>query len=166
MAQYATAAELQTTGLPAAALASLDPIPFLVNASNLVDSYLQGRYRLPLPVPADINVANTYPSQLREAVIAIAAWDILTFRGHSPSQIDETRRERRNFYLGDPERGTKGWLDKLSAGAVSLPLPADSTPEVHEGSALVVRGAGRGWDTYESTQLGELEGNFWHGGNR
>jgi phage gp36-like protein len=159
VSQYASAAELLALGLPAEALSDADPDAYLRQASGLIDSYLTGRYKLPLQ--GSLGNPSTFPAPLPAAAIAIAAWEILTTKGFNPDQYDENYRVRRNFYLGDPERGTKGWLDKLAAGAVSISAALDATPTVYEGAAVVATGSARGWDESSLNSVGEPIGNFW-----
>ncbi len=143
--QYAGFPEL-AAGLPSAALDGIqdaEKTRFLSQASSLCESYMRGRYALPLQ--GELGPPNTYPSEIVAAVVAIASWDLLVFRGINPDKFDEVYRERRNFYLGDPERGTKGWLDKLAAGTVSIDAKADATPETREGAPRVSTATGRGW---------------------
>lgn len=146
MAQYAGIADVASVGLPSDALegiADADKNKFLSQATALVESYMRGRYALPLT--GTVGPPNTYPAEIVGAVVAIGTWDLLIWRGLNPDKFDAVYRERRNFYLGDPERGTKGWLDKLASGAVSIDAAADATPETREGAPRVSTATGRGW---------------------
>lgn len=159
MSQYASRADLVSTGLPARALEELDggkQDEFLVGASGMIDTYLRGRYRLPITGTLE---PNTYPSELKDACVAIAGWRIIAFRGSGEG--DELFRERHDFYLGSAERGTKGWLDKLSAGAVSIDAALDASPSVHEGGGYVVDGSTRGFADFQGNGIGEPIGSFW-----
>lgn len=128
MSQYPTLEDLQDTGLPPGALEGLpDPEKFLVNASAHVDSYLRGRYALPLVAP--------YPSELVRAALAIACYDIMFFRGFDSESQDMLIVDRFQYYTGKP--GQKGWLDKVSTGLVNLSVSSDATPGVSEGAPIV-----------------------------
>lgn len=165
--QYATPAELANTNLPAGALEGISDLSItqmLQNNSALIQSYARGRYKLPISghVPTELDPTNTFPPELVAACLAITAYDVLCFRGFNPDQYDDNFKKRRDFYLGNEERGTRGWLDKLAAGAVSIDATSDATPTVYEGAAVVAHGSRRGWDDSEQqNQFGELESSFW-----
>lgn len=163
MSQYASRAELAAKNLPAAALEEVDRKTIdeiLVSNSGLVDTYLRGRYRLPLTgaLPVEGQSPNTYPPEIVAAVLALTAFDVLTYRGSNPDEYDTNFRTKRDFYLGT--QGQKGWLDKLSAGAVSIDASLDATPTTYEGGAVVFNGSARGWGD-DSNSVGEPIGNFW-----
>lgn len=160
MSQYATPADLAATGLPAAALDvdSLKQIEFLQLASATIDTYMRSRYRL--PITGELDPANTFPHELRDACVSIAAWRLMSYRGVGVDGGEDNFKARHDFYLGAP--GMKGWLDKLSAGAVSINAALDASPTSYDGAAVVAQGSRRGWDdSNPSTQLGELESSFW-----
>ncbi len=146
MSQYATAADLQDTGLPPGVLEDIpDLTPFIVRASGHVDSYLRGRYALPLASP--------YPAEVIQAVVAIACYNILYYRGFDSESQDRLIVDRFEYYTGKP--GQKGWLDKLSTGQVNLDIAADASAGVHEGGPIVSSRvaptvtscrSGRGWN--------------------
>ena len=124
MSQYATTTELANFGLPAAALTGISGTiqdQHLTLASGKVDSYLRGRYTLPLASP--------YPDEIKAAVCALAAYTLLKRRGFNPDAYDSNFRDE---YLSTLE-----WLDKLSEGKVNLDVAADATPTVHEGRPSV-----------------------------
>lgn len=76
---YATIADLTNYGLPATALGTVtsqQQQDSLDSAAGTVDSYLRGRYALPLQAPI--------PVELTEATCKIAAWRILQVRGFNP----------------------------------------------------------------------------------
>lgn len=147
--QYAGIADIASTGLPTAALDGIldaDKNKFLSQASALVESYMRGRYRLPLT--GVLGPPNTYPAEIVAAVVAIGTWELLVFRGLNPDEFDSVYRERKQFYLGDPVHvgpAARGWLDKLAAGTVSIGAASDATPGVSEGAPRVSTGVGRGW---------------------
>ncbi len=81
---YATPADLTTSGLPATALGSLTPAQqqaALDNASALVDSYLRGRYALPLVA---------WGVEVTQATCALAAYYALSIRGFNPASGADT----------------------------------------------------------------------------
>jgi len=124
VSQYATAVELANFGLPAAALGGISAAiqnQHLTLASGRVDSYLRGRYSLPLSTP--------YPDEIKAAVCSIAAYTLLKRRGYNPDAYDSNFRDE---YLS-----TLDWLDKLSEGKVNLDVAADATPGTQEGRPSV-----------------------------
>lgn len=128
MSQYPTLEDLQDCGLPPGALEDIpEPEKFLVNASAHVDSYLRGRYALPLSAP--------YPQELIDAALAIAVYRIMMFRGFDSESQDMLIVDRFQYYTGKP--GQKGWLDKLSTGQVNLAVTADATPGVVDGGSVI-----------------------------
>ncbi|MBA2724281.1 MAG: DUF1320 family protein [Methylibium sp.] len=155
MSQYATQAQFQNLGLRASALEGV-PLSiqnqFLDATSGTIDSYLRGRYSLPLAPAA-------YPPEIVDACLAITAYRVLVWRGFNPeAATDVAFKERHDFYLGSP--GQKGWLDKVASGAVSLAITADATPTTHEGGSIVANGSARGWGD-DLNGVGEPIGNFW-----
>lgn len=165
--QYATPAELSLMNLPDGALEGVntDSVNAMLSSNSaLIQSYMRGRYKLPVSglLPTDVAPDNTFPPELVQACLAITAYDVLCFRGFNPDSYDANFKMRRDFYLGNNEHGTKGWLDKLTAGAVSISAAVDASPLTYEGAAVVVGSTGRGWDdSSNGTQLGELESSFW-----
>lgn len=131
MSQYATEEQFETLGLPAVALDGFSGsvTDHLVAASGVVDSYLRGRYRLPLTGP-------DYPQEIVQATCIIAAWTILNVRGFDPSAAaDMAVRTRYEDMIGRPMQ--KGWLQQLAAGLVNLPLSADASSGHHDGGPRV-----------------------------
>jgi phage gp36-like protein len=128
--QYATALQFSALGLPAVALNGFtgDVNDHLLNASGVVDTYLRGRYLLPLVSP--------YPQEIINAVCLIAAWTVLNIRGFDPSSgTDVNVRTRYEDMTGRP--GQKGWLQQLSSGLVNLDLAADASSGVNDGGPIV-----------------------------
>jgi phage gp36-like protein len=133
--QYATTVEFQTTGLKPAAMTdeggvSVDPGPFLLQASGTIDSYLRPRYSLPL---------TSTPYEIKRACIVLARWDFLVFLGISEEEFDA------NYRL-EYERVIK-WLEMISAGTLQLDGYIDQTPgSAHEGATAEVWSRDeRGW---------------------
>jgi len=121
MSQYATTTDLGDYGLPPDALTGVGMTPavqnkILTKASGIIDSYLRGRYKLPLSVP--------YPDEIIEACVSVAAFKVLKRRGHNPSAFDQT--------FTDDYQAALEWLAKLSKGEVNLCSDADATPAVNE----------------------------------
>lgn len=80
--QYATTTDLQTFGLPAAALTPVstpDQNNALIAASALADSYLGQRFRLPL---------SSWGTDITKAAAEIAAYLVMKKRGWSPGAAD------------------------------------------------------------------------------
>lgn len=157
MAQYASSAQFADLGLPAAALdgftGSVDE--HLVAASNVVDSYLRGRYKVPLTLPA--------PQEIVNAVCIIASYTILNARGFDPhSGADANVRMRYEDLIGRAFQ--KGWLQQMAAGLVNLDITADATPGTHDGAPIVASRAARlsSCGGCDDTRGGRW--NFW--GNR
>src|SRR5688572_2897625 len=115
MSQYASPAELANKNLPAKALAGVPRKTIedmLVTNSGLADTYMRGRYKLPLTgsLPVEGVSPNTYPPEIVAAVLALTAYDVMVWRGFNPTDEDSNFKEKRDFYLGTP--GQKGWFDK------------------------------------------------------
>lgn len=104
MSSYATLTDLVTYGLPATALANVPTATQTANindASDVVDTYLRGRYSLPLIA---------WGTEITQAVCKIAAYQILSVRGYNPaSQADVNIRDR---YLD-----TISWLGQVQRQA-------------------------------------------------
>lgn len=152
---YASDAQFDQFGLPPAALDGWagNKTDHLTLASGKVDSYLRGRYRVPLPGP-------TYPGEIVEAVCAIAAFTIIQSRGFDPSSgSDQTVRERYLDQVGRP--GLKGWLQQLAEGKVNLDLGADVTPGVHDGGPIVRSRAASSASAYDDDERRGGRYNFW-----
>lgn len=129
---YATAAQLKTLSVAAAALASVsaaDQTAALQAASDLADSYLRSRYTMPLTAWAD---------DLRRAVCAIATYDLMSHRGYNPETGGDPNIRAR---YDDAIR----WLEKVASGQIS-PSVTDSAPAASEaGRARVSSKPARGW---------------------
>lgn len=140
----ATLGDLYALGLPEASLAHVPPadqLAALDSASGTVDTYLRARHTLPLVAP--------YPREIIRAEAVLAAWDLITTRGHSPIGFDESLERRAEAVMD--------WLKDLAAGRAHLDPGADSTPTVQEGRPRVEsqgtpytggpvrRNATRGW---------------------
>lgn len=100
---YATRTDLTRFGLPSGALAGVADATqdaALEAASDVADSYMRSRYTLPL---------SGYGDDLKRAVCAVAAWDLLTTRGYDPNAGgDEAVKLRHDAAMK--------WLADVSAG--------------------------------------------------
>ena len=137
MSQYATTTDLADLGLPADALSGTTAAiqnKFLTKASGKIDSYLRGRYSLPLSVP--------YPDEIVDACVAITAYKLLKRLGYNPSGYDEQFAEDHQTALD--------WLDKLSKGVVQLDIAADATPTRHDARPSVYSAGSP--DTYSDVE--------------
>lgn len=120
----ATLSDLYALGLPADALAHVptaDQEEALDAASDTVDTYLRAHHTLPLVAP--------YPKSIIRAEAVLAAWDLITTKGHNPIGFDESIERRAEKVIA--------WLEKLASGAVHIPPDADSTPTQREGAPRV-----------------------------
>lgn len=97
---YASAIDLTTYGLPSTAIGNLTPTQVsaaLTEASSRVDSFLRGRFALPLVA---------WETDITQATCAIAAYNLLSIRGYNPgSGADVNIRDR---YLD-----TLRWLSQV-----------------------------------------------------
>ncbi len=155
MAVYATAADLASLGLPAAALAAVssdDQTAALADASSLIDSYLAPRFDLPL---------SAVPAQLKGICCKLAAFDVLRKRGFNPGSVDaETVR----LSYEDAMR----WLRDVAAGRATPAFPeaadvagsdVQSLPFVYApapGSIGLSASAFRGRDTDADVEVGTV----------
>lgn len=129
--QYATAGDFTKYGLPDDALDGYtgDINDLLLEGSAKVDTYLRGRYTVPL--------ANPYPKEIVKAVCVLAAWDLLSVRGFDPnSESDTAIRQRYDDLCDRPMQ--PGWLERISQGRINLDIAADQTPTTGEGAPIVL----------------------------
>lgn len=133
---YASIADLTTYGLPATALGALS-VPQqqaeVDAASARVDSYLRGRYALPLVA---------WGVEITEATCRIAAFNLLSVRGYNPAAgADENIRER---YVDAIE-----WLERVQSKAAhpAITPAADQSPTYNQpfvlSSSVVAVDSGR-----------------------
>lgn len=127
MSSYATVTDLTTYGLPANALGQLS-VPMqqaqLDNASKKVDTYLRGRYPLPLL---------TWGTEITEAVCVLAAYSVLAVRGFNPAAgADVVLRDR---YLD-----TVNWLVRVQKQQahpdVTTTPSANAAPEYNQPTVI------------------------------
>lgn len=131
MSQYATIADLELLGLPATALANVPAevkTAHLQAASEKADTYLAARgYAVPLA---------TWGQDLRQAVVQIAAWTLLAYKGVNPE-------DPASAALAKAHDQALAWIKDVSLNDATLNTAATS-PLV--GSAGIVYTAKRrGW---------------------
>lgn len=129
---YATTADFQSLGLPAAAVVN---VPSSVQDEHLeaqasaIDAYLRGRYTLPLATP--------YPRAIVDCNCVMAAYAILqNYRGYNPDEFDAGFRQRYEDCMM--------FLRDLAKGLANLDVAADATPE-REGRPRIATQEQRGW---------------------
>ena len=141
--QYATLSELTIYGIPAVALGTLSTTQqtdALIAASGRVDSYLRGRYALPLVA---------WGIEITQAVCKIAAFDLMNLRGYNPASGAD-----RN--IADRFSETIIWLRDVQHQAAhpdvtaSTPsIPTQQGPSVITSSAVATHSGAtaptRGW---------------------
>ena len=131
MAQYASTTDLASVGLPAVALTSI-PLAqqdeFLQHAGDLIDTYLQSQYTL--PITGALGPPNTFPGSLVRCNVTICCYELLTFRGYNPDEYDQNWRLKYEDCMR--------WLESLAKGEVSLLPGDDSSPTINEGAPKIV----------------------------
>lgn len=142
MAQYCDPQDLPRY-IQAIALQSVVPSAQLQacqDASDTADSYLRGRYALPL---AD------WGTDLRRYTAWIAIYYLMTGRGFSPAAgADELIRDRYYQAVGYPDRPGSGWLPGVQRQAIHPDVtPAQAQPgdAVHD-VPQVITSPQRGWN--------------------
>lgn len=134
---YSTEDEFLALGLPAAALdGATDTTNWRNAAAGTIDSYLRGRYRLPLVAP--------YPPEIIDTECKLAAYSFISNRGFDPEQGANV-----NVVLRYKE--AMAWLTKLSEGKVNLAVEADQTATRAEGGPIV------------ASRRGRRSGGYWSG---
>lgn len=120
---YSTEAEFNVLGLPAVALdGATDTSDYRDAAQGQIDSYLRGRYRLPLVVP--------YPPEIIEVECKLAAYSFISNRGFDPEA-----GANQNIVLR--YKDARDWLKALSEGKVNLDVAADQTAARAEGGPIL-----------------------------
>lgn len=120
---YSTEDDFAVLGLPAVALDGVtDTSDWRSAAAGRIDSYLRGRYLLPLAAP--------YPPEVIDVECALAAYLFISNRGFDPES-------GANANIVTRYRDATRWLADLAAGKVNLAVAADSTAEVSEGGPIV-----------------------------
>lgn len=139
---YATPTNLITSGLPATALGTLTAAQqqaALDNASAEVDSYLRGRYPLPL---------QAWGAEITMATCVIAAYNVMNVRGYNPASGADVN-------LSDRYLNTIAWLRDVQKRAAHPnvtpaydPAPIYAQPVVISSSVVDATGRtgpSRGW---------------------
>jgi len=124
--QYCTEAELIEGGLRGSAIDELTSrgisvASLIERASARVDSFLRGRYSLPL--------AST-PREVADVCIQLALWYALSALGWDPQTGPD-----QSAMMGYQE--ATSWLTKVSTGKANLEVNVDATPATHEGAPIV-----------------------------
>lgn len=129
---YALPADVTRYGVPAAAL---DGVPLTavadacLSASDEAAGYLSSAYTLPL---------TAWDIGTRKHVSAMAAYDLMRFRGYDPdSGKDELLQRGRDQAVQ--------WLNRIADGKLRPVGIVDSTPTVAEPEVYVESAASRGW---------------------
>lgn len=143
MSSYASLNDLTTYGLPATALGALSSTVqqnALDEASSMIDSYLRGRYVLPLVA---------WGTEITQAACRIGAYNLLSVRGYNPAAgADVNIRDR---YMD-----TVTWLGQVQRQAAhpnvtpsADPSNSMQQPQVVSSSVVYVTTGGtaptRGW---------------------
>jgi phage gp36-like protein len=134
MSSYATITDLQRYGLPPEAVQGIsDPTlqAELDAASTLADSYLRGRYALPLV---------TYDVELTMNVCWLAAFNIMAARGYNP----ETGAD--SIYLDRFNRATQ-WLRDVQRQQIHPNVTPQPVNDATYGFPQVNTATPRGWGT-------------------
>lgn len=120
---YATEAEFNELGLPLVALDGFtgDVEQHLEIAAGKIDSYLRGRYKL--PVSGDV-------PELKDVNCILAAYSVVSIRGFDPEA--EQNKNIRLRYEDSLE-----WLERLADGKVNLDTAVDATPGKEDGGPIV-----------------------------
>ncbi len=133
MSQYATLDDLTRLGLGASALTAIDNTTrtaALASRSAYADGFLAKRFTLPLSAWGD---------DLREAVVHMASWDLLSRRGFDPTAANDAAVQV------NMERAER-WLRDVAAGRVEPVGYVDATPTVADARSVVVASRPRrGW---------------------
>jgi phage gp36-like protein len=151
---YSTEAEFNALGLPAAALdGATDTSDWRDSAQGTIDSYLRGRYRLPLVAP--------YPPEIIETECKLAAYSFISVRGFDPT-------EGANINVAARYKEAMTWLRALSEGKVNLAVEADQTATRAEGGPIVssrARGRVGGLGCCSVCGWSHCRCGFWGNGN-
>lgn len=105
MNPYASIVDLTNYGLPQSALGTVttqQQQDAVDSAAGTVDSYLRGRYALPLQSPI--------PVEITEATCRVAAWRIMSVRGFNPKSPGDV-------VIRDAYLDTVSWLNKVQRQA-------------------------------------------------
>lgn len=144
---YASLDDLSMLGLPDNVLKKVDATVqqrHLEIASGLIDSYLRSQYKLPI---SQDDTTGLYPPELVTACVYIASYSLMQFIGYMPNASDARFESRYHDMVGNPNvASSKGWLDRVSSGAVNLAIEVDATPTINDGAPMVASEVCRGWN--------------------
>lgn len=132
---YCLPSDLTKFGIPEQAICDMDDdqrASACLSASDEAAGYLGSAYALPL---------TQWDTDLRKHVAAMAAADLMAFRGYDPeSGPDKLIGMRRDQAIE--------WLNRIASGRLKPPALLDSTPLVSEQEVYVVGSPSRGWNLY------------------
>lgn len=152
--QYCQPSDLTAVGINPLALINVsnaEQVAACIAASTKADSYLRGRYPLPLlSFDQDIVLHTAY----------IAVYLLMSARGYNPSAgADDLIRERYFEAIGYPDRPGSGWFPGVQRQAIH-PNVTFSNPNPPNFSLPAVRTGGptaapvRGWTSTRNTGRG------------
>ena len=116
---YRSLTTLVQSGLPTGALTNVPTATqqaALDAAAGQIDTYLRAHYSVPM---------ESAPPEIIRAEAVLAAYDLITTKGHNPTFFDQAFERRVEL--------TIRWLEQLSGGSAKLSPDVDATPGVHEG---------------------------------
>lgn len=130
--RYAETTDLVRFGLPSAALSGVSSTiqeAALAAASSVARGYLREKFALPLA---------SWGDDLRRAVCAIAAYDLMVSRGFAPGVANDEHLRLR-------QEDAMRWLRDISSGSVLPEDLTDATPSTDEGLNYAVSNSRRRW---------------------
>lgn len=144
MSSYASPTDLVTYALPPLAVRNVSTSvqqAELDAASDVADSYLRGRYALPLSAP--------YPTDLVRHVCYVAAFNLIASIGFNPAAgADQLIRQRYYEAVGNPQvPGSVGWFGRVQRQEIHpavIPAVAQPGDPVHD-LPQVSTSPQRGW---------------------
>lgn len=123
MSAYCAVADLLAGGLRQAYIDELSDVDALIErASSRIDSYLRGRYDLPLSAP--------YPAEVVDICVQMTVYYALHSLGWDP----QTGPDAAVMHAFED---AKSRLRDFAAGKCSLDITADATATAHEGGPKV-----------------------------
>lgn len=133
MSAYCTVDELSDFGISEDAIGAIEAPKLdaaITGASGLIDSYLKGRFTLPLI---------SWGSDLRRAAAIITVYDVIQTRGYNPNEDSEDDQLRLRYL------DVIQWLRDIAAEKAT-PTVEDSAPGASQvGAARFVSNDSRGW---------------------
>jgi phage gp36-like protein len=138
MAAYCSQTELSQWGVSSGALTGITPDELnaaIAGASDLIDSYLRGKFTLPLTAWGD---------DISRACAILACYDGLSVRGYNPGDPGDDQLQKRYDQV-------IAWLKGISSGTITPNATGSAsgdTAGVPSSRAKVTSNSLRGW--YES----------------